>query len=90
MSDHIKQRINIFLIGILSGVMLAATFTYVFAIRANDYYWKTEISRRGGAAWTFDMKTGQMDWKWTLEPNGDAPPRKPAIVPASETKISTE
>jgi hypothetical protein len=34
----------------LCGVMIAAAFTYVFAIPANDYHWKMEIWNRGGAA----------------------------------------
>jgi hypothetical protein len=58
----------------LSGVMLAAAFTYAFAIPANSYYWQTEIWKRGGAAWTFDMKTGHMDWKWMVEPKVETPP----------------
>ena len=41
---------RIFLIGMLSGVMLAAALTYVFAIPANSYYWQMEIWNRGGAS----------------------------------------
>jgi hypothetical protein len=64
-----------FLNGMLCGVMLAAVFTYAFAIPANNYYWKTEIWKRGGAAWTFNMKSGQMDWKWMVEPKAATPGR---------------
>ncbi len=60
---------RLFLSGMLSGVMLAAAFTYVFAIPANNYRWQTEIWERGGAAWTFDMKSGHTGWKWLVEPD---------------------
>jgi hypothetical protein len=83
-------KINIFLIGMLSGVMMAAALTYVFAIPANNYYWKTEIWRRGGAGWTFDMKSGHVDWKWLVEPKADSPRQKRVAVPASEIKVRTE
>jgi hypothetical protein len=81
-------KINIFLIGMLSGVMIAAALTYVFAIPANNYYWKTEIWRRGGAAWTFDMKSGHMDWKWIVEPKVETPHQKRVIAPPSAVKSS--
>ena len=74
MKENVGAEINIFLIGMLSGVMVAAAFTYAFAIPANNYHWQTEIWRRGGAAWTFDMKSGHMGWKWIVEPKADAPP----------------
>ena len=45
---------HIFLIGMLFGVMITAAVTYVFAIPANSNYWRMEICKRGGAAWTFD------------------------------------
>jgi hypothetical protein len=67
----------------LCGVILVAAFTYAFAIPANTCYWKTEISRRGGATWTFDMKSGRMDWKWLVQPKSDAPRQKPVSAPAS-------
>ena len=38
---------RIFLIGMLCGVMLAAAFTYAFAIPANSYHWQMEIWKRG-------------------------------------------
>jgi hypothetical protein len=33
------------------GVVLAAAFTYVFALPANSDYWRMEIYKRGGTAW---------------------------------------
>jgi hypothetical protein len=82
--------IRLFLIGMLCGVMITTAFTYVFAIPANSDYWRWEIWKRGGGAWTFDMKSGHSGWKWTVEPIPDAPPKKPVIVPSSQTKVSTE
>jgi hypothetical protein len=90
MNEGLKARINIFLFGMLSGVMLAAAFTYAFAIPANNYYWKTEIWRRGGAAWTFDMKSGHMDWKWLFEPKAATPRQKRISAPSSEVQVRTE
>jgi hypothetical protein len=81
---------RLFLIGMLCGVMIAAAFTYVFAIPANSYYWQTEIWNRGGAAWTFDMKSGHMDWKWLVEPKGDTPRQKRVTVPSSEVDVRSE
>ena len=83
MKQNVGTEINIFLIGMLSGVMTAAAFTYVFAIPANNYYWKTEIWRRGGAAWTFDMKSGHMGWKWMA----DSPRQKRVTAPASAKRL---
>ena len=90
MNESVKEKINVFLIGMLCGVMVAAAFTYVFAIPANNDYWKTEIWRRGGAALTFDMKSGHMDWKWLAEPKAATPRQKPVSAPASEVKVRTE
>ena len=85
-----KKMIRLFLSGMLCGVMITAAVTYVFAIPANSNYWRMEIWKRGGAAWTMDMKSGHTGWKWMIEPIPDAPPKKPAIVPLSQTKVSTE
>ena len=85
-----KIMIRIFLIGMLCGVMIAAAFTYAFAIPANSDHWRWEIWNRGGAAWTFNMKTGQHSWKWLVEPLRDNPPAKRAVVPTSQTKVRTE
>jgi hypothetical protein len=82
--------IRLFLVGMLCGVMTAAAFTYVFAIPANNYHWKMEIWKRGGAAWTFDMKSGHMDWKWMVEPKSDTPRQKRVITPPSAVKVRSE
>jgi hypothetical protein len=80
---------RIFLIGMLLGVMIAAAFTYAFALPANSYYWKMEIWKRGGAAWTSD-KNGHFDWKWLVEPKTDAPRQKPVTAPAYKINVRTE
>ena len=81
---------NVYLIGMLSGVMLAAAFTYVFALPANSDSWRMEIFKRGGAAWTVD-KNGHTGWKWMVDPIPDTPsPARRAIVPSSQTKVRTE
>jgi hypothetical protein len=80
---------RIFLIGTLFGVMITAAVTYVFAIPANSTYWRTEIWKRGGAAWTYD-KNGHVGWKWMIEPIPDAPSKKPVIAPPSAVKVNSE
>jgi hypothetical protein len=85
-----RKMIRLYLIGMLCGVMITAAVTYVFAIPANSNYWRMEIWKRGGGAWTMDMKSGRTGWKWMVEPIPDTPPKKPAIVPLSQTKVSTE
>jgi hypothetical protein len=80
---------RIFLIGMLCGVMTMAAVTLVFAIPANDFHWRMEIFKRGGAAWTVD-KNGHTGWKWMVEPGSDTRPAKPVIVPSSQTKVRTE
>jgi len=84
-----RKMIRLFLSGMLCGVIITAAVTYAFAIPANSDHWRWEIWNRGGAAWTFD-KNGHRSWKWTVEPIPDTPPKKPAIVPSSQTKVSTE
>jgi len=69
--------------------MIAAAVTYMFAIPANSDYWRMEIWRRGGGAWTSDKK-GHIGWMWTVEPIPDAPCEKPRIVPSSQTNIRSE
>lgn len=82
---------RLFLIGMLCGVMVATAFTYVFAIPANNYYWQTEIWEHGGAAWTFDMKSGHAGWKWIIEPKPATPPQKRvAMPPSSEVNARSE
>ena len=78
---------RIFLIGMLCGVMITAAFAYVFAIPGNNNYWRAEIWKRGGAAWTMDMKNGHIGWRWMVEPIPDTPRKKPVIVPSTNATI---
>jgi hypothetical protein len=78
-----------FLIGVLCGVMITAAVTFVFAIPANNYHWRMEIWKRGGAAWTVD-KNGRFGWKWMVEPISDKPRAKRVGVPSSQTDIRSE
>jgi len=80
---------HLFLIGMLCGVMMTAAVTYVFAIPANSNYWRMEIWKRGGAAWTVD-KNGHSGWQWMVDPISDTPRVKLHIVPSSQTNIRTE
>jgi hypothetical protein len=80
---------RLFLIGMLCGVMTAAAFTYVFAIPANSDYWRMEIYKRGGAAWTVE-RNGHIGWRWMVEHKTDTQPKKPVIVPSFQTNIRTE
>ena len=81
---------RIFLIGTLFGVMITAAVTYVFAIPGNSNYWRMEIFRRGGAAWTVD-KSGRTGWKWMVEPIPDTPnSAKRAVVPSSSVNAHSE
>jgi hypothetical protein len=80
---------HLFMIGMLCGVMITAAVTYVFAIPANSDYWRMEIWKRGGAAWTYD-KTGHLGWKWMVDPIPDAPRAKQAVVPSSQTNVRIE
>jgi hypothetical protein len=74
----------------LSGVMLTAAFAFVFALPANSDYWRMEIYKRGGAAWTVD-RSGHTGWRWMIDPIPDTPSSaRRAIVPASQTKVRTE
>jgi gas vesicle protein len=81
---------RIFLIGTLFGVMITAAVTYVFAIPANSDYWRWEIWKRGGGAWTIDMRSGHRGWKWTAEPIPDTSAKKPVVAPPSATKVRSE
>ena len=90
-----KKTMRTYLIGMLSGVMVATAFTFVFAIPANSDYWRMEIYKRGGGAFTMDMKTGHTGWKWMVDPISDTLPQKPVTekpitVPLSQTKSRTE
>ena len=81
---------HLFLIGMLCGVIITAAVAYVFAIPTNSDYWRMEIYKRGGAAWTVD-RTGHVGWRWMVDPIPDTPtPARRAIVPASQVRIRTE
>jgi hypothetical protein len=85
-----KKMRRLFLSGMLLGVMITAAFTYVFAIPANSTYWRTEIWKRGGAAWTAD-KNGHIGWRWMVDPVPDTPsPAKRSIVPVTKVSIPAE
>ena len=79
---------RMFLIGMLCGVITAAAFTYAFALPANSDYWRMEIYKRGGAAWTFD-KNGHSAWKWLVQPVTDSP-HKRVVAPPSAGKVRSE
>jgi len=81
---------RLFLIGMLCGVMMMAAVTLVLAIPGNNYHWQMEIWKRGGAAWTMDMKSGHIGWKWIVEPIPDAPHQKRVITPPSAVKVHSE
>ena len=74
----------------LCGVILATVFTYVFAIPANNYYWQAEIWKRGGGAFTMDMKSGRTGWKWMIDPIPDKPVPNRVTAPPSKVKVSAE
>ena len=84
-----KKMIRVFLIGALFGVMITTAVTYVFAIPANSNYWRMEIWKRGGAAWTVD-KNGHSGWMWMVNPIPDTPSKKPIIAPPSAVKVKSE
>jgi hypothetical protein len=80
---------RIFLIGVLCGVIMAAAVTFAFAIPGNSDYWRMEIWKRGGAAWTSD-KNGHLGWKWTVEPIPETRPAKRIIGPSSNVNARSE
>ena len=84
-----RKMMRIFLIGTLFGVMITAAVTYAFAIPANSDYWRMEIYKRGGAAWTVD-RAGHVGWQWRVEPIPDVPLEKRALVPPATVKIKSE
>jgi hypothetical protein len=69
--------------------MITAAVTFVFAIPANSDYWRIEIWKRGGAAWTSD-KNGRLGWKWTVEPISDTPRKKAVVIHSSKTNVGPE
>jgi hypothetical protein len=88
--EELKAKVNIFLIGMLCGVMTAAAFTYAFAIPANNDYWQMEIWKRGGATWTFDMKNGHTKWKWLVESRAATSRQKRVTAPTSAIRVHSE
>ena len=81
---------RLFLIGMLCGVMITAAITYVFALPANNNYWRAEIWKRGGAAWTVD-KSGHIGWEWRVQPIPDSPNSgKRAVAPSSHPSVQSE
>jgi hypothetical protein len=83
------KLIRTFLIGNLCGVIMAAAITFVFTIPGNSDYWRMEIWKRGGAAWTVD-KNGHFSWAWTVEPIPDTRPAKRVIAPLSDVNVHSE
>jgi hypothetical protein len=83
------KLIRTFLIGNLSGVIMAAAVTFVFAIPGNSDYWRMEIWKRGGGAWRLD-KNGHLSWMWTVEPIAETRPAKRVVVPSPHVNVHTE
>jgi hypothetical protein len=83
-----KMR-RLFLIGVLCGVMITAAVTFAFAIPGNSDYWRMEIWKRGGAAWTFD-KNGHLGWAWTVKPIPETRPAKRTSGPSSNLNARSE
>jgi hypothetical protein len=83
-----RNKIRIFLVGTLFGVMMAAAVTFAIAIPANNTHWEVEIVKRGGGDWYFD-KNGHLGWMWTVEPISDTRPIKRVIVvPSAQKNVS--
>ena len=83
------KTIRIFLIGVLCGVIITAAVAFGLTIPANSDYWRMEIWRRGGGAWTFD-RNGHLSWTWTVKPIPDTPSKKRVTVPTSQTNVHSE
>jgi hypothetical protein len=73
----------------LCGVIITAAVAFGLTIPANSDYWRMEIWKRGGGAWTFD-KNGHLGWMWAVKPTLDTRREKPHIVPSSQTNIRSE
>jgi len=84
-----NKLIRTFLVGVLCGVIITAAVAFELTIPANSDYWRMEIWKRGGGAWTFD-KNGHLSWIWTVDPVSDAPRQKRAIVPTSQRNIRSD
>jgi hypothetical protein len=86
------KAIRIFLVGVLCGVIITAAVAFGLTVPANSDnsdYWRMEIWKRGGGAWTSD-KNGHLGWMWTVEPIPDTPSKKRVTVPASQTSVHSE
>jgi hypothetical protein len=83
------KLIRTFLIGNLCGVIMAAGVTLAFTIPAYSDYWRMEIWKRGGGAWTVD-KNGHLGWMWTVEPTSETHPAKRTAVPSSQVNAHSE
>jgi hypothetical protein len=83
---EMKKMINIFLSGILCGVIMAAAATFAFAIPGNNNQWRVEVTRRGGGAWSID-KNGNFGWRWIVQPISE--PRHSAIIAPQRTSASS-
>ncbi len=83
------KAIRVFLVGVLCGVIITAAVAFGLTIPANSDYWRMEIWKRGGAAWTFD-KNGHFSWMWTVEPVPDTHPKRAVIVPSSQVNARTD
>jgi hypothetical protein len=77
-----KKMINVFLGGVLCGVIIAAVATFTLAIPGNNNQWRAEIFDRGGAAWSVD-KDGHYHWRWTVQPVSERRHTAVIIVPRS-------
>jgi hypothetical protein len=84
-----RKMIRIFLVGVLFGVIITAAVAFGLTIPANSDYWRMEIWKRGGGAWTFD-KNGHLSWMWTVEPNLEIRPAKRVTVPSSQVNAHSE
>jgi hypothetical protein len=83
------KMLRTFLIGNLCGVIMAAAVTIAFTIPANSDYWRMEIWKRGGGAWTFD-RNGHLSWAWTVKPTPDTSSKKQIVIPSSQTNVRSE
>jgi hypothetical protein len=83
------KAIRVFLVGVLCGVIITAMVAFGLTIPGNSDYWRMEIWKRGGGAWTFD-KSGHLSWMWTVEPNSETRPAKRIIVPSSRVNTRSE
>jgi hypothetical protein len=84
-----NKMIRTFLIGNLCGVIITAAVAFGLTIPANSDYWRMEIWKRGGGAWTFD-KNGRLSWMWTVEPIPETRPAKRIVVPSSHVNAHSE